>query len=135
MALGWGGFDRVSEFWTLDTNGDIVLIEQKNAIGAGILALMFLGGGLFAFDTSTVKCGSEAMAPTDTCQETKKGVSRTLTYQEVKDSQVRWKVISLGLGVASVGGVGWYLVQAGRRRREEQESAASVGLFMGPPTT
>jgi hypothetical protein len=97
--------------------------ERRGSIKAGLTMLVFAVLALTMWSqtsSSTVMCGSQVMAPDDTCMVTTNGNTAEQSYEETRSSQQRMGTIALVVGVVlGVGAVymlGARIVTAGRRR-------------------
>ena len=78
------------------------LLGRIPATARGIILLFiaiacFATGG-YKLTSDAVMCGSEAMVPTDTCLETRRGTTEEKTYDQMKSEGALTSYILLGVG-------------------------------------
>ncbi|MBX6751628.1 MAG: hypothetical protein IRY85_18545 [Micromonosporaceae bacterium] len=71
------------------------------AIVIGVLALA-VGIYLKLFPSAEVMCGTEVMSPGDLCETTRRGVTRTYTYDEMKQNAALAPYALMGVGVLAL---------------------------------
>jgi hypothetical protein len=71
------------------------------AIVIGALALV-VGVYLMLFPSAEVLCDNQVMSPGDLCRETRRGVTRTYTYDEMKRNQALAPYVLMGVGVLAL---------------------------------
>lgn len=96
-------------------------------IAAFVIGVVTLAVGIYLklFPTGEVMCGTEVMSPGDLCEETRRGVTSTYTYEDMQQRQNLTPFGLMGFGVLALLYGGFRVWRAKKNAAVEQAPAAS----------
>lgn len=98
------------------------------AIGAVVLGAVLIGYGVYAqlFPSADVMCGVDVMSPGDMCETTRRGITRTYTYEEMKENASLAPFGAMGVGALFILYGGFQLWRAKKKAAAAAAPAADA---------
>lgn len=97
------------------------------AIGAIVIGVLVLAFGAYMqlFPSGDVMCGTDVMSPGDLCETTRRGVTRTYTFDEMKENASTAPLVAMGFGAVAIL-YGGFLLWRGKKKAAAAAEAPSA---------